>query len=100
MLPIGKGARIEIEDLRETVPDRDGSGKIKKNANLKKKARRRRIFLRSFIREMKGNRDSGRSRNHKESTKIRAFFKEIPTFFVSISEIHILNESLFVIRAM
>ena len=33
----GKGARFEIEDLRETVPDRDGSGKIKKNANFKKK---------------------------------------------------------------
>ena len=28
------------------------------------------------------------------------FVKEIPTFFVSISEIHILNESLFVVRAM
>ena len=39
-----KGARIEIEDLRENVPDRDGSGKIKKNANSKKKPAAGEIF--------------------------------------------------------
>ena len=38
-----KGARIEIEDLRENVPDRDGSGG-EKNANSKKSPPQAKFF--------------------------------------------------------